>query len=55
VKTIPPHLALVAQGIERPPPKRKVTGSIPVQGTIKMNYPAASGGEYNQEITDDQA
>ena len=26
--------ALVAQWIERPPPKRKVAGSTPAQGTI---------------------
>ncbi len=34
--TIP---ALVVQGIERRPPKAKVAGSSPAQGTMKtMNY-----------------
>src|SRR5690606_23550678 len=32
-------VALVAQGIERPPPKRKVTGSNPVRGTISLAFP----------------
>ena len=30
--------AFVAQGIERPPPERKVVGSNPIEGTIEGTF-----------------
>lgn len=42
--------ALVAQGIEHPPPKRKVTGSNPVQGT--NNIGAAGLGLPDQALVE---